>query len=339
MRLLLDVQQKLIPDLLDVMVKRDRILRYIRLHEPIGRRSLSSSLDLSERVLRNEVTYLKDQGLIEFSTAGMKLTAEGNSVLHALEPVMKDLLGLRVLEERLSKKLHVKEVIVIPGDSDEFPWVKKEIGRACVLKMKQKLGADEIVAVTGGTTVAAVAQMMTAADTHLSQATFVPARGGIGEKVENLANTICATMAQKVEGKYRLLHVPDQLSEETYVSLIQERSVKEILSLIKSASMVIHGIGEANAMAKRRGSSESVLKLLQVEKAVAEAFGYYFNQSGDIIHRERTIGLQLDDLDDGKVVISVAGGLSKAESIVAYMNYRPSDVLITDEAVAKAILE
>ena len=54
--------------------------------------------------------------------------------------------------------------------------------------------------------------------------------------------------------------------------------------------------------------------------------------------RQRTIGLQLDELDSGKHVISVAGGASKANAIAAYMKHRPSDVLITDEAAARKLL-
>ncbi|WP_096202483.1 sugar-binding transcriptional regulator [Bacillus sp. FJAT-45350] len=335
MRLLLDIQKKLLPDVLDIMVKRFRILQFIRLMEPIGRRSLSSSLDISERVLRSEVTFLKEQGLLNVASAGMSLSSEGKTLLLQLEEVMKELLGLKVLEQRLSETLQVDQVIVLPGNSDEFPWVKKEMGRACVAMLKKKFQENDVVAVTGGTTLASVAEMMTP---ESSEVTFVPARGGIGEQMENQANTISARMAQNAEGSYRLLHVPDQLSEEAYLSLISEPSVKEVIELIKASSIVIHGIGEATTMASRRGSPESIIKKIKAEKAVAEAFGYYFDKSGDIIHRERTIGLQLEDLNEEKYVIAVAGGTSKAEAISAYMNYRPSHVLITDEAAAKTLL-
>ncbi|MEN2452699.1 hypothetical protein AAZF84_32885, partial [Bacillus sp. JR_15] len=52
MNRLLEAQKKLLPDLLIVMQKRYDILQYIRLAEPIGRRSLATSLGLSERILR-----------------------------------------------------------------------------------------------------------------------------------------------------------------------------------------------------------------------------------------------------------------------------------------------
>ncbi|WP_368503336.1 sugar-binding transcriptional regulator [Alkalihalophilus sp. As8PL] len=338
MRVLLDIQQKLLPDMLDVMVKRYKILQYIRLMQPIGRRNLSSNLQMSERVLRTEVTFLKDQGLVSFATAGMTVTPAGEALFYQLEDVMKELLGLRTLEEQVEQKLGVKKVLVVAGNSDEDHWVKHELGRASISELKIKREPNDVIAVMGGTTLAAVAEMMTP-DASMRDVIFVPARGGLGEKVENQANTISAELATRAGAQYRLLHVPDQLSEEAYSSLVLEPSIQDILKLIKSARVVIHGIGEANTMATRRRSKDTFMEKIEREQAVAESFGYYFNREGMIIHKQRTIGLQLDELDKDKYVISVAGGESKAEAISAYMKYRPSDVLITDESAARRLLE
>src|SRR5699024_2302171 len=110
------------------------------------------------------------------------------------------------------------------------------------------------------------------------EGTFVPARGGVGEKVENQANTIVAQMAKAEKGDYHLLHVPDPLSETLYHTMLKEPSIKETLPYIKNASIVLHGIGEALAMANRRKTTDDILKKLENEQAVSEAFGYYFNQ-------------------------------------------------------------
>ena len=139
MKSLIEAQKKLLPDLLQVMQKRYQILQYIRLMQPIGRRSLSTSLGLSERILRNEVQFLKDQNLIDIHTSGMTLTDEGSSSLKLLEEMMKDVLGLSSLENKLKEKFNLNRVIVVSGNSDESPWVKKEMGRACVTCIKEQL--------------------------------------------------------------------------------------------------------------------------------------------------------------------------------------------------------
>ncbi len=337
MQSLIDAQKKLLPDLLEVMQKRYRILQYIRLMQPIGRRALSNSLGISERVLRSEVQFLKEQNLLIMSSAGMSVTSEGNELLHVLEDVMKEVLGLKDLERKLKHILHIEDVMIVAGDSDLSPLVKKEMGRACVTCMKERLTNNSIVAVTGGTTLAAVAEMMTP-DSKQNDILFVPARGGLGENVENQANTICAKMAEKAMGNYRLLHVPDYLSNEAYQSIIEEPAIKEVLQLIKSSSMVVHGIGDAITMAERRKTIKEDMEKIKKAHAVAEAFGYYFNQEGEVVHKVQTIGIQLEDVKHVKHVIAVAGGASKAKAIKAYMKQAPHSILITDEGAARALI-
>ncbi|MBD1383528.1 sugar-binding transcriptional regulator [Metabacillus arenae] len=337
MKEMIEVQKKLLPDLLQIMQKRYQILQYIRLMQPIGRRSLSISLNISERVLRAEVQFLKEQNLIGIQTTGMILTSEGSSLLNKLEEMMKDVLGLSLLENKLKERFNLNRAIVVSGDSDISPWVKQEMGRACVHCIKERMVGKDIVAVTGGTTLAAVAEMMSP-DSKNRELLFVPARGGLGENVKNQANTICAKMAERATGNYRLLHVPDQLSKEAYQSIIEEPSIKEVLSIIKSSSMVVHGIGEAKTMAERRNTSALVMKKINDGNAVAEAFGYYFNQDGKVVHKVQTVGIQLDDLNSIPNVIAVAGGASKAKAIKAYMKKALDSVLITDEGAANQLL-
>lgn len=99
---------------------------------------------------------------------------------------------------------------------------------------------------------------------------FVPARGGIGEGVELEANTICAKMAQNTMSNYRLLYVPDHVSSEAYASIVTEPSVKEVLELIRSSNIVIHGIGDALTMARRRSTSEADWLKIQASEELAK---------------------------------------------------------------------
>lgn len=92
---------------------------------------------------------------------------------------------------------------------------------------------------------------------------FVPARGGIGEAVSVQANSISAVMANKTGGNYRALYVPEQLSRETYNSLLQEPSIQEVLTLISHANCVVHSIGRALHMAARRKMSDDEMVMLK----------------------------------------------------------------------------
>ena len=339
MNSLIDIQKKLLPDLLDIMQKRYRILQTIDQMEPVGRRSLAVSLGLTERVLRSEVDFLKEQNLIHITSSGMSLTHDGKELLVELDEFMHELTGMNLFEQELAGALGIQKVIVVPGNSDETPWVKKELGRATALCMKSTLKGKSIIAVTGGSTMATVAEMLTP-NTNEHDWLFVPARGGIGEDVENQANTICSIMADHTDSKHRVLYIPDQVSKEMYESMMKEPNINEVLSLIQSSSMVLHGIGDAITMAERRKTSQQDLQKLAMSKAVGEAFGYYFNEDGEVVHKVHTIGLQLNNLSNIRHVIAVAGGQSKAKAITAYMKQAPkSTILITDEGAAHQLLK
>jgi central glycolytic genes regulator len=100
----------------------------------------------------------------------------------------------------------------------------------------------------------------------------------------------------------------------------------------------VHGIGDAKTMALRRKSPREVIEQLERTGAVGEAFGYYFNRSGEIVHRIQTVGLQLQDLVHVEKIVAIAGGASKAEAISAICPMLSKETLITDEGAACAIL-
>ena len=84
MKSIIELQKKLLPDLLSIIQKRFHILQYIGAMEPVGRRSLASTLGLTERVLRSEVDFLKEQKLLFSTSAGMGLTDEGKDLLEEI---------------------------------------------------------------------------------------------------------------------------------------------------------------------------------------------------------------------------------------------------------------
>ena len=340
MHSLLEIQQQIMPDVISVMQKRYQILRSIQLTEPVGRRTLAEMLGMTERILRSEADFLKSRKLIEIKTAGMRVTGNGRALLLKLDEMMREISGIRQLERQLKKVIGIAGVVIVPGDSDESPLVKEELGKACADQLNICLGQENIIAVTGGTTMASTAEMLSLKMGEGRELLFVPARGGIGEDVRNQANTICATMAERSGGAHRLLYVPDQVSQEAHESLLREPTIKEILTLIKSANIVIHGIGDAITMAKRRKTEEAAMKKIIEKKAVGEAFGYYFNEDGEIVHKVPTIGLQHAELADVERIIAAAGGKSKAKAITSYMQSAPfPTVLITDEGAARELLK
>lgn len=336
MKSLLMLEKKVVPEMLDLLKKRYNILKSIYYNQPIGRRALSQELDLGERIVRTEVNFLKDQGLIDINSIGMMVTKEGEAILDNLEEIIHEINGLSSIEEKLQKYLGVIKVIVVPGELENDKTVLKEMGRIAGGYIKKLINDNSIVALTGGTSVEQVVENFPRV--NKPNALIVPARGGIGREVETQASTLAAKLAQKLSANYKLLHVPDNLSHEALETMMNEPDIKETIENISRADVLIFGIGRADEMSKRRGLTNAQTKELLDKGAVAEAFGYYFNKNGEVIFKTPTMALNFDDVKNIKNIIAVSGGANKAKAIIATKTYNPAMILVTDEGAAKEIL-
>lgn len=335
MRKIIEIQKQLLPDLMDILKTRYTILHQIMLSELIGRRTLAASLHMTERVLRAETDLLKAQGLIEIESSGMKISEAGRSLLEQMGPMAKELFGLNELGEKIRHAYGLQKVVVVPGDCETSPLTKRDLGRAGAKALLGVMNQEDTVAVTGGSTLAAVAEELNPqVSVPMKNSWFVPARGGLGESMEFQANTIASTMAKRVGAQYRLLHVPDLLSDDAYQSLVQDRNIQEIVQVIRQCRIIMHGIGDAMEMTRRRRLDLPAVQDIQREGAVAESFGYYFNEQGEVVHRMLTLGLRLEDIMRTEIVIGIAGGRDKADAIHSVLKFGRENILVTDEAAA-----
>lgn len=334
-----EAQQRLLPEMNPLLQSRYRILQSVQLMQPIGRRTLAESLKMTEREIRKETDILRDQGLLDSQKSGMVCTSDGELVIEQLRALVYEWSGLTQLGKTLENHLGLQHVLVVPGDYNDDETVLTLLGKEAAQQFLSTIATEQVVAVTGGKSVASLAQFLQPVDGN-HNVTFVAARGGIGHEMQMQANTLVATFAMQMEAQYRTLFLPEHLSEQAYQAMLTEPMVTEIMAYYDRADCVIHGIGSAEEMAIRRNSSPEDLRILEEKGAVSEAFGYYFNAKGDIVHRIRTIGIQLEQVEKCKHIIAVAAGKQKVNAMLSYFKVAPKQtIFITDEAAAKAIAE
>ncbi|WP_427338844.1 sugar-binding transcriptional regulator [Caloranaerobacter sp. DY30410] len=338
MKDIIELQRKIVPEMIEILEKRYNILRNICYNQPIGRRTLANSLNIGERIIRTEVNILKKQGLLEIKSQGMNVTEEGKIIIEDLKDFIHKLKDLNGLEKKLEGKLNISNVIVVPGNYDEDKLILKDIGKASAKYLRQIIKNDSIIGITGGTTMAQLAEEMPNQKGE-SDILVLPARGGLGKNVEVQANNVAAKLAQKLGGHYKLLHIPDNIGKEALDALLQVQEIREIVDAIKKLDVLVFGIGRADVMARRRQLSPEIIEELKSRGAVAEAFGHYFNTKGEKVWESNSVGLSLVDFENLKNVIGVACGVSKAEAIIAICSLKRDMTLITDEGAARKILE
>ena len=338
MKNLLKIQQKLIPEVIEIMTKRYVVLREISLSGPIGRRALANNLQNSERIIRTETELLKQQGLIDVASKGMTITQEGQQLLKDLKDAMRDVIGINQLQEEIRQYLGIKKVILIPGSYDNNHSLIKDIGSQAAKYFLDIIKDNDIVSIAGGSTMLEFARSIKS-DKKYNSITVVPARGSMGLDVETQSNNVVAEVSKNIHSNYKLLNVPDQLCEESIKMLTQEPEIKSTLELIDNSDVLVFGVGRADEMVERRKLSDEIAKNIMDKKAVGEAFGHYFNKKGEIVYKLNTVGIDMKSFKNKRETIAVFAGRKKAEAFIPISKINKNIVLITDEESAKEILK
>ena len=331
-----DLVRKLAPDLAAELGVRALVLERIAALEPVGRRQLAMRLDRPEREVRAAAASLKEEGLIALDASGMTLTYKGRDILPQVREMSRAMQGLADVERRLEGLLNVDSVVVVPGDADQDAHVLQDAGRMAAQKVRQHLRSGYTMAVTGGSSVAWTAK-------HLQggaplNVMVVPARGGLARAVETQANTLAAEIARKLGGHHRLIHLPDHIDPASKQELMKLPEISEAIDLLQRADVILHGIGRADKAARDYSLKGSVIRRLEEQGAVGEAFGNYFDREGRCLLNSSSVGVDLARLTPQCRMIAVAAGAGKAEAIIAVLRHDRHAVLVTDEAAARAML-
>jgi central glycolytic genes regulator len=335
---LIESIQKIAPDALKTIETRYEILKNIEINQPLGRRAISVNLGLRERTVRYEVEKLRELKLLTIDNMGMYVTDEAKKLLMRLEEPYYSIRGIGELTKLLQNKLQIAKIIVVPGDSEMNQDVLLEMGKYASKVLLSSLVDNDIVGVTGGSTMACVSEMINSEKNH-KNVTIIPARGGLGTEMTNQANSVAANIGKRLGADYRMLHIPDGLDQKAFKAVSTNPEIKEVLQMIDQMNTLLFGIGRADVLAKRRRLQQTKIDSLIENGAVAEAFGHYFDIRGGDIWEYKTVGISLESYKKLKTVIGVAGGKNKAEAIIAVSSIRKDITLVMDEAVGIKILE
>ncbi len=266
----------------------------------------------------------------------MSLTQEASDILPMARLFSRELRGLTKLETALSARWNGTKVCVVPGDADQDEHVLHEVGRSAAARLRSFLQSGSTLAVTGGTTIGQVAATLPGGTPM--NVMVVPARGGIGRSLETQANTIACEIARRLGGHHRMMHLPDLLDEQALNEMRKLKEIDETLALLERADVVLHGIGRADEMARKRQLPPAVEAEVLKRGAVSEAYGCYFDRNGKMVCSASTVAHDLGKLKPDCAWIAVAAGTGKAEAIDGAMRAKPHRMLVTDEGAAKAIL-
>lgn len=256
--------------------------------------------------------------------------------------ISADHLAAFELSRRIQVHFGLEDAVVVPTVPDEAtgPRVNQRIANAGAEYLRRFLRPGAVIGVGWGDTVLRV--LFALSRYALDGVTFASVAGGI----DAYTREISARQNNGIQDHLRLIPAPLVASTpEIARALRRDASVLAPLELSRSAVATLTGIGAASegAAAVRAGLfSADQVRGFRAMGGVGDMLGEWFKDDGEVLAEatsDRRIGLDLDELRAMPHVIGLAGGAEKTAAIRGALRGGYLDVLVTDEAVAVALLD
>lgn len=259
--------------------------------------------------------------------------------------VRNPFLNESIMEDKMKQSFTLKHSVVVDTADFSQKLAHDSLGRVGSDYFENIINKDDMIGVMAGDSVASLVREMNERNQPLTR--VIPLIGGWNvQGMSEYANKIAIELANKVNGEHFLLHAPAIVhSTEVQESLLKEPSVKKVINQSRNANVALVGIGEISKDAtfvKSMNLSNNEIKEIIGKGAVSSIGTAFINNSGDQVAQsfsKRMIGISGEELKAIPLVIGIASGLEKVDAIIASLNGRWIDALITDADTAAYILK
>lgn len=249
------------------------------------------------------------------------------------------------LEQKIKKEFSLKDVICVESTNNRLAQ-KRRVANAAAKYLLKQLKNYDIVAVTGGTTVDEVANVIIS-PTSYPNVTFVSMTGGFGGETKHIqANIICEKLATKLGAKAEYLYAPVLVdSYEAKKVFLSQTYIRKVLNTAKNADILLTGIGGFPSYSTLANAHlDQILALTgdQYNNIVGDFCYNFIDEDGNLVDskwHERVITLNIDEVKAIPNIIVVAEGEEKIKSIYAAIRAELIHVLITDKSTGTGLLE
>ncbi|AYG63279.1 bifunctional sugar-binding transcriptional regulator/dihydroxyacetone kinase subunit DhaK [Rhizobium jaguaris] len=246
------------------------------------------------------------------------------------------------IAQELKRHFGLQDCLVVPSDDNSRPLIDR-LGVAGAQALQRILKSGDTLAVVWGRTVMAVGEH--ASITGLQDMTVVQATGGTSATFSYTPELCAAAFAGAVNAKLINIAAPAIVSApEVRDVLLREPLIESQFSALSQANKVIFGIASMrpNSTIHTSGFFESVsLQQYLAKDAAGVVAGRFIDGKGHPVAGPldgRTIGISLDMLKGIGLRIAVAGGFDKVPAILAALRGGYVNVLVTDAATGRGIL-
>jgi DNA-binding transcriptional regulator LsrR (DeoR family) len=301
-----------------------------------------------------DLYYLQQQGQAEIAaligasvSKVSRLLAEARRQGIVTITVAASRAGESPLERELAERLRLEHVYVAPARVDNPTVASRVAAMTAANLLPAMLPSRGILGLSGGYTLAQVARALDRQpDADLI---VVPLQGNWAEGGAHLYNDqICRDAATQLGGRALSLPAPMVVDRAaTRDALLADRSIRLVTDRWSQLSLAVVGIGpspDSNTLgylSVMGQLGDPVRTELLVQGVVGDLCGHMFDVDGRFVEHEvslRTLAIPVDQLRQAGRVVAVAGGASKAASLLGAARTGILHVLVTDQLTAERLL-
>ncbi len=248
------------------------------------------------------------------------------------------------LERRLERRFGLRQVIAAESGGLRPEEVRPAVGQAAAQLLGEVLRTGDVLAMSSGTTLAAVVDAMT--PLHTSDITIVELEGAPDADIslpEYSTYELATRLAKLIHAQYRMIPVPREWGSREVAEIIRaDDRIRRTLDFARHANVLLIGVCSIDPIAPTLGHlTADILDPLKAAGAVGEIAARFFDAAGRPCPSrldERLIGLELTELGHIPVRIGVTFGLHKVPAIMGALRGGYINVLVTDSQTAAALL-
>lgn len=290
-----------------------------------SQQDIATKLGVSRPTVSRLLQYAKEQGYVQIS-------------------IVDPLEDLGALGEQIKQRYKLDQVLVCYSPLNEYREIQKHITQRAAEYLNETVQDGDIIGVTWGTTMHAVAQQLQ--QKPVKGVEVVQLKGGVSHShVNTYAAEIVNLFADAYHTTARHLPLPVIFDNVEVKRMVEkDRHIQRIIQLGKQANIAVFTVGtvKEDALLFRLGYlNDEEQKLLQ-HSGAGDICSRFFDAQGNVcseVINNRTIGIELEDLRQKDKSILVAGGERKIEAIKAALIGKFANVLVTDQYTAQALLD
>ncbi len=243
----------------------------------------------------------------------------------------------------LKRHFALYDCLVVPGTGEPGQLISG-LGLAGARALRGLLRSGDTLAVAWGRTVMALAGALTSSG--LQDVRVVQATGGMSSGAP-FSPELCASAVAEALGAFCVpVTAPGIVSTPALRELLMDEPlVRSQLETLRKANRAVFGISSMrpNSTVHSSGFFDAVpLQHYLARNAVGVVAGRFIDARGDPVDgplEDLTIGITLAELGAIERRLAVAGGFDKVPAILAAMRGGHCDMLVTDAATARGILD